>query len=231
MLHNGVEPSKSFEDYEYFNLYHYIIIKPWLLALKDVRYFKSSQMYYVVKHSHSLVMLSFWQNLIVKVQDRASKVLEFHKVVFKFGTRICKYVKFLTMVVVLIVASIWLYRSLSLKESQAIFFQLYPKHKNVSIVTMSISKLREQRRRSLQMTHGDNMTPRQRGLRSSMWKVEGTYTFFYIKAVINKQIFMLDIDSGSALTWVNCEIKKLNLGPSEYLVITTHNKLFNPSST
>lgn len=155
-------------------------------------------------------------------------MLEVHKAVVKFGTHVCKYVKFLTMIVFLVVASTWLYRSLSLKESQAIFFQLYPKHKNASIATMSMSKLRE-RRRSLQMEHGDNMTPRQRALRSSMWKVEGMYTFFYIKAVINKQIFMLDIDSGSALTWVNCEIKKLNLGPSEYLVIITHT--MNSSST
>ena len=172
--------------------------------------------------------VEFVAQLIVKVQDRASKVLEVHKAVVKFGTHICKYVKFLTMIVFLVVASTWLYRSLSLKESQAIFFQLYPKHKNASIATMSMSKLREQRR-SLQMEHGDNMTPRQRALQSSMWKVEGMYTFFYIKAVINKQIFMLDIDSGSALTWVNCEIKKLNLGPSEYLVIITHT--MNSSST
>jgi hypothetical protein len=174
-------------------------------------------------------MSEFMAKLIVKVQDRASKVLEVHKAILKFGTHICKYVKLLTMVVFLLVASIWLYRSLSLKESQAIFFQLYPKHKNVSIATMSMSKLRE-RRRSLQMEHGDNETPRQRrALQSSMWKVEGMYTFFYIKAVINKQIFMLDIDSGSALTWVNCEIKKLDLGPSEYLVIITHT--MNSSST
>ena len=175
-----------------------------------------------------LATSEFVAKSIIKVQDCASKVLEVHKAMSKFGTHTCKYVKFLTMVVFLVVASIWLYESLSLKESQAIFFQLYPKHKNISIATMSMSKLRE-RRRSLQMEHGDNMTPRQRALQSSMWKVEGMYKFFYIKVVINKQIFMLDIDSGSALTWVNCEIKKLNLGPSEYLVIITHT--MNSSST
>lgn len=95
------------------------------------------------------------------------------------------------------------------KERKAIIFQLHPRYENTSIEDIKIQEVEHK-------YHPRTLFSANKPL---IWMVESFYHFFYIKLNIAGKIFHMIVDSGSMLSWVNCNLIDHQLGPSpNYLV-------------